>query len=225
MKLPFIKFFTGDWLKDPALSLCSPATRGVWIDLLCAMHELDRSGELRGTPAQLARAARCSTVEMSHALTELQTTGAADVGERNGIVTVQNRRMKKEKTHREQMRERVSRFRSNTGGNAEVTQKFPSDLRLKSESRGQRSDKTLKSDKGGDKVFAKLTSGQQEVATRFEDALGDQWVNDSGKWVNRVKADLHKAERVVAEVVSALKEGRIKTTPAQYAEQIWKEFA
>ena len=34
-----------------------------------------------------------------------------------------------------------------------------------------------------------------------------------------------KCERVIAEVESAAKEGRIRTTPAQYSEQIWKEFA
>jgi len=34
-----------------------------------------------------------------------------------------------------------------------------------------------------------------------------------------------KCERVIAEVESAAREGRIKTTPARYAEQIWKEFA
>lgn len=96
MKYPWLQFFPGDWLKDPKLSFCSPATRGVWIDLICAMHEFDRSGELRGSHEQLARIARCHSVEIAQALTELQTTGAADVTERNGIVTVTNRRMKKE---------------------------------------------------------------------------------------------------------------------------------
>ena len=55
-------------MKDPAISLCTPATRGVWIDLLCAMHELGRSGELRGTTDQIARVARCSTAELAQAL-------------------------------------------------------------------------------------------------------------------------------------------------------------
>ena len=72
---------------------------------------------------------------------------------------------------------------------------------------------------------SKLASGQKELADRMETALGVQWVNDAGKWVNRIKANFGKSERVIAEVESALKERRIKTTPAQYAEQIWKEFA
>ena len=71
----------------------------------------------------------------------------------------------------------------------------------------------------------KLSSGQKELADRIEAALGVQWTNDAGKWVNRIKATPGKCERVIAEVESAAKEIRIKTTPAQYAEQIWKEFA
>jgi hypothetical protein len=99
-KLPYLPLYTGDWLKDPALTLCAPATRGVWIDLLAAMHELNRSGELRGTAEQLARAARCSTVEFAQAATDLQNTGAADVTFRNGTYHVQNRRMRKESARR-----------------------------------------------------------------------------------------------------------------------------
>lgn len=69
-----------------------------------------------------------------------------------------------------------------------------------------------------------LNKAMSETALRFEKALGDSWVNDAGKWVNRIKGNHGKSERVVAEVCSAIAEGRINTSPAQYAEQIWKEF-
>lgn len=72
---------------------------------------------------------------------------------------------------------------------------------------------------------SKLSAAQKELADRFESALGVQWVNDAGKWVNRIKKQFAKSARVSAELESALKESRIRTTPAQYAEQIWKEFA
>jgi len=62
------------------------------------------------------------------------------------------------------------------------------------------------------------------IAQRMEDCLGHQWPNDAGKWVNRVKTDPHKTERVAAELACAITESRIATTPAQYAEQIWQEF-
>ena len=110
-KQPYIPLYTGDWLKDPALSLCAPAARGVWIDLLCAMHEAGRSGELRGTLEQLARVARCSTADLTQALTEIQATEAADVTERNGVVTVVNRRMYREAKERDGNRLRKRRQR------------------------------------------------------------------------------------------------------------------
>lgn len=101
-------------MKDPAVTLCTPATRGVWIDLLCAMHDLDRSGELRGTAEQLARIARCQTVDLVLALTDLQTTGAADVTERNGTWFICNRRMRADCIKRKVNAERQMRRRLNS---------------------------------------------------------------------------------------------------------------
>ena len=71
----------------------------------------------------------------------------------------------------------------------------------------------------------KLSKSQKECADRFEAALGKEWVNDAGKWVNRIKANPSKCVRIVAEVESAKKENRINTTPARYAHHLWKEFA
>lgn len=121
MKHPHIPLYTGDWMKDTELSLCHPATRGVWIDLLCAMHERNRSGELRGTSDQLARLARCSTVELESALTDLQTTGAALVEQRNGIWWIANRRMKREADTREKRKQSGRIGGSQTQANREQT--------------------------------------------------------------------------------------------------------
>jgi len=72
----------------------------------------------------------------------------------------------------------------------------------------------------------KLTPEQTEVANRLQVMLGEQWNDANGrKWLKRCKDERHKAERVVAEVEQASREVRINTTPAQYAEQVWKEFA
>lgn len=112
-KLPWFKFNPSWWMGDTELSKCSSATRGVWIDLLCAMHQSGRSGELRGTTDQIARLARCSTAELTQALTELQTTGTADVTFRNNDVTVINRLMKREAKARKDTALRVKKHRSN----------------------------------------------------------------------------------------------------------------
>jgi hypothetical protein len=95
-KLPWMKFYPGDWLKDPALSMCSPATRGIWIDALAAMHENGRAGELSGTPEMLARALRCEIEDVTICHEELTLTKTAEVTVQNGVITLRNRRMLRE---------------------------------------------------------------------------------------------------------------------------------
>jgi hypothetical protein len=77
------------------------------------MHENNRSGELRGTKEQLSRLARCSTVEFVEAVTELQTSLAADVVFRNDVYTIQNRRMKREFSMREKRSQAGSKSNAN----------------------------------------------------------------------------------------------------------------
>lgn len=43
---PSFQFYPGDWLTDPKLNLCSPATKGVWMDILCHMYLSDEPGFL-----------------------------------------------------------------------------------------------------------------------------------------------------------------------------------
>jgi hypothetical protein len=120
-KLPAFQFYTGDWLKDPELSMCSPATRGIWADAICAMHEFDRSGSLTGTREQLSRVCRCALSDMQTAIAELDSTGAANVTERNGVVTLVNRRMQREHQERLATRNRVQRHRGNGRSPPDVT--------------------------------------------------------------------------------------------------------
>jgi hypothetical protein len=110
-KQPAIQWYTGDWLKDPDVSKCSPATRGVWFDAINAMASSDRSGSLSGTHDQLARICRCTETDMRSAVEELRTTNAATVRERNGVVTLINRRMQGEHLLRLATRKRVQKHR------------------------------------------------------------------------------------------------------------------
>lgn len=72
----------------------------------------DHCGLISGTREELARDARCTVVEVSSAIDEINHTGTADVTERNGVVTVVNRRMKREFDARKKASERVKRHRS-----------------------------------------------------------------------------------------------------------------
>ncbi len=41
MKRPSFQFYPADWMSDLKLRRCSPAARGVWMDILCALHDSD----------------------------------------------------------------------------------------------------------------------------------------------------------------------------------------
>jgi hypothetical protein len=53
-KLPSFQFYPGDWMKDPDLRRCTPIARGVYIDVLCLMHENTWRGILT-TPVESAQ--------------------------------------------------------------------------------------------------------------------------------------------------------------------------
>lgn len=91
MKLPSFQFYPGDWMKDPALRGVSIAARGLWIDMLCLMHENDRRGYMQhpnGKPVtaeQLARMTGCSTDEATRMLAELIESGVCSCTE-HGVI-------------------------------------------------------------------------------------------------------------------------------------------
>lgn len=121
---PALLFYTGDWKKDPQLSQCSPATRGIWVDLLCAMHDDDECGRLAGDEAALARIGRCTVAELRDCVAELKATKTATVTFRNGRVTLVNRRMSREHVERKANAARQKRYRnarSDGDRNADVT--------------------------------------------------------------------------------------------------------
>ena len=108
-----MQFVPGEWLSDARVSQCRPATRGIWIDALSAMHGIDRCGQLSGTVEALARVCRCRVDEMRAAVDDLRSTGAADVTESNNIVTLVNRRMRREYENRQAVKNRVDSHRQN----------------------------------------------------------------------------------------------------------------
>ena len=57
MSKPSFQFYPGDWRKDANLRRCSPAARGVWMDILCVMHDSEEYGVLRWPLKDVAQAA------------------------------------------------------------------------------------------------------------------------------------------------------------------------
>lgn len=110
-KLPSFQFYPGDWFKDPALRAVSLAARGLWIDMLCLMHESPRRGYLQhasGKPVtrqQLARMTGCSMEELAQLLEELADAGVYSTTE-EGIIF--SRRMVRDEEFR-QIRQEAGR--------------------------------------------------------------------------------------------------------------------
>lgn len=57
MKRPAFQFYTKDWQTNLKLRRCSPAARGVWMDVLCLMHQSEEYGVLRWPLKEIANTA------------------------------------------------------------------------------------------------------------------------------------------------------------------------
>jgi len=55
VKRPAFQFYPGDWLEEGGLRASCLAARGLWVDMLCFMHQGEPYGHLGYTPEQLAR--------------------------------------------------------------------------------------------------------------------------------------------------------------------------
>jgi hypothetical protein len=75
-----MKFYTTDWRADPALRMCSMAARGLWIEMICLMHEAEPYGHLlvngqAVTDAQLASLTGIPLAELNQYMAELEQMG------------------------------------------------------------------------------------------------------------------------------------------------------
>jgi hypothetical protein len=119
-RLPWIKFYTDDWLKDTRR--LTPHSRGVWIDLLCRLWP---EGQQTFSMAIWCREISVTEEEFKQALLELKSLHIGIfIDECNGNVTVISRRMLREATSRKQIGKRVERHRETLvkrSCNADVT--------------------------------------------------------------------------------------------------------
>lgn len=95
---PWLKFFPSDWRADPALRSCSIAARGLWMEMLCIMHEAEPRGSLlingrAVSDKQLANLAGIGLAEVDELLAELHDSGVFST-EVDG--TIYSRRMRKD---------------------------------------------------------------------------------------------------------------------------------
>lgn len=96
--LPWSKFWWRDWLADQGLRACSPAARGVWMDMLCIAAQTEPYGHIKMTAPQLARIVGDTEKHIASFLAELE---AAGVFSREEDGTIFCRRMVREKERRD----------------------------------------------------------------------------------------------------------------------------
>lgn len=87
---PWMKFYPRDWRGDQALRAVSLSARGLWIEMLCIMHEAKPYGHLLigDQPVSsdvLSRVVGASPEEVQALLVELQTAGVCRTT-RTGVV-------------------------------------------------------------------------------------------------------------------------------------------
>ena len=80
MKRPAFQFYPGDWQRDAALRACSVGARGLWMEMICIMHQAQPYGHLvlNGTPIgaeTLARMVGSTPRETVKWLAELEQNG------------------------------------------------------------------------------------------------------------------------------------------------------
>lgn len=60
MKRPSLQFYPADWRNNTKLQRATFAERGIWLEILCLMHDADEYGILRWTLKEIARVVGCS---------------------------------------------------------------------------------------------------------------------------------------------------------------------
>jgi hypothetical protein len=79
VKRPSFQFYPADWRKDANLRRCSPAARGVWMDVLCVLHDSEEYGIVRWPLKEIASAAGASIVQLRE-LAEKRVLKGCDQG-------------------------------------------------------------------------------------------------------------------------------------------------
>lgn len=170
-----MKFYPRDWRGDQALRVVSLAARGLWMEMLCIMHEASPYGHLLigakpVTDDALARAAGASIEEVQAMLVELHDAAVFDRS-RNGVIL--SRRMiadqKRSEVGRKAKVEALEKAKGNPRPSRSTTSP-PSTQKPEARAKveGPNSPSTL-SDAKNDFL------GPKEVRQAFCEALDDGW--------------------------------------------------
>lgn len=93
---PWFKFFPADWRAEPSLRAVSIAARGLWVEMLCLMHEAEPRGHLllNGRPMTDAQLGALAGVPANTARDLLGELEAAGTFSRTRAGVIYSRRMR-----------------------------------------------------------------------------------------------------------------------------------
>lgn len=80
MKRPSFQFYAADWIGNANLRRCTHAEKGVWIDVMCLMHDSDEYGVLRWTLKEIAQAVGCRVADLKSLMAKGVLKGADSSG-------------------------------------------------------------------------------------------------------------------------------------------------
>lgn len=61
---PSFQFYPGDWSSNPNLKRCTFAEKGIWLEVLCLMHDQAEYGVLRWPLKEIAEAVKCRVSDL-----------------------------------------------------------------------------------------------------------------------------------------------------------------
>lgn len=110
-KLPYLQFFPADYLRDTRC--LTPAARGLYMDLLCHLHDAPQRGSLTHPQALWIKLLVTCEQEFVTVLQELKLCKVCTITQNShGNVTIKSRRMLREESIRKDWRIRQQRLRS-----------------------------------------------------------------------------------------------------------------
>lgn len=76
MKRPSFQFYPTDWLGNSNLRRCTHAEKGVWMDVMCLMHDSEEYGILRWSLKEIAQAVGCKLADLKSLVTKSVLKGS-----------------------------------------------------------------------------------------------------------------------------------------------------
>ncbi|CAG2132340.1 hypothetical protein [Cupriavidus numazuensis] len=76
MRRPSFQFYPGDWQSNTNLRRCSHAEKGIWLDVMCLLHDSEEYGVLRWALKEIAQAVGCKLADLKALVTKGVLKGA-----------------------------------------------------------------------------------------------------------------------------------------------------